>query len=66
MAKYAPGLQPDDSSINGWLSAMLFGVAAQHLSDQPTSQDLLNGLQPGGPVRTVKLIAQPSGRCTPQ
>jgi phospholipid/cholesterol/gamma-HCH transport system substrate-binding protein len=26
----------------------------------------LNGLQPGGPVRTVKLIAQPSGRCTPQ
>ena len=27
---------------------------------------LVNGLQPGGPVRTVKLIAQPSGRCTPQ
>ena len=26
----------------------------------------LNGLQPGGPVRTVKLIGQPSGRCTPQ
>jgi phospholipid/cholesterol/gamma-HCH transport system substrate-binding protein len=26
----------------------------------------LNGLQPGGPVRTVKLIDQPSGRCTPQ
>jgi phospholipid/cholesterol/gamma-HCH transport system substrate-binding protein len=26
----------------------------------------LNGLQPGGPVRTVKLFAQPSGRCTPQ
>ena len=26
----------------------------------------LNGLQPGGPVRTVKLITQPSGRCTPQ
>jgi phospholipid/cholesterol/gamma-HCH transport system substrate-binding protein len=26
----------------------------------------LNGLQPGGPVRTVKLISQPSGRCTPQ
>jgi phospholipid/cholesterol/gamma-HCH transport system substrate-binding protein len=27
---------------------------------------LVNGLQPGGPVRTVKLIAQPSGRCMPQ
>ena len=26
----------------------------------------LNGLQPGGPVRTVKLAGQPSGRCTPQ
>jgi phospholipid/cholesterol/gamma-HCH transport system substrate-binding protein len=25
----------------------------------------LNGLQPGGPVRTVKLTSQPSGRCTP-
>jgi phospholipid/cholesterol/gamma-HCH transport system substrate-binding protein len=26
----------------------------------------LNGLQPGGPVRTVKLTSQPSGRCTPK
>jgi phospholipid/cholesterol/gamma-HCH transport system substrate-binding protein len=26
----------------------------------------LNGLQPGGPVRTVKIFQQPSGRCTPQ
>jgi phospholipid/cholesterol/gamma-HCH transport system substrate-binding protein len=26
----------------------------------------LNGLQPGGPVRTVKLFGQPSGRCTPR
>lgn len=26
----------------------------------------LNGLQPGGPVRTVRLITQPSGRCTPK
>ncbi|MGV0685612.1 virulence factor Mce family protein [Mycolicibacterium thermoresistibile] len=26
----------------------------------------LNGLQPGGPVRTVKITTQPSGRCTPQ
>ena len=26
----------------------------------------LNGLQPGGPVRTVKLWSQPTGRCTPQ
>ena len=26
----------------------------------------LNGLQPGGPVRTVKLFTQPSGRCTPK
>jgi phospholipid/cholesterol/gamma-HCH transport system substrate-binding protein len=25
-----------------------------------------NGLQPGGPVRTVKLFQQPTGRCTPQ
>ena len=26
----------------------------------------LNGLQPGGPVRTAKITSQPSGRCTPQ
>ena len=26
----------------------------------------LNGLQPGGPVRTVNITKQPSGRCTPQ
>lgn len=26
----------------------------------------LNGLQPGGPVRTVKLTGQPTGRCTPK
>jgi phospholipid/cholesterol/gamma-HCH transport system substrate-binding protein len=26
----------------------------------------LNGLQPGGPVRTVQIIKQPSGRCTAQ
>ncbi len=26
----------------------------------------VNGLQPGGPVRTVKVTTQPSGRCTPQ
>jgi phospholipid/cholesterol/gamma-HCH transport system substrate-binding protein len=26
----------------------------------------INGLQPGGPVRTVRLWQQPTGRCTPQ
>jgi phospholipid/cholesterol/gamma-HCH transport system substrate-binding protein len=26
----------------------------------------LNGLQPGGPVRNVRITSQPSGRCTPQ
>jgi phospholipid/cholesterol/gamma-HCH transport system substrate-binding protein len=26
----------------------------------------INGLQPGGPVRTVKLFGQPTGRCMPQ
>lgn len=26
----------------------------------------LNGAQPGGPVRTVRVFTQPSGRCTPQ
>ncbi len=26
----------------------------------------VNGLQPGGPVRTVRLFHQPTGRCTPQ
>jgi phospholipid/cholesterol/gamma-HCH transport system substrate-binding protein len=26
----------------------------------------LNGLQPGGPVREVRLLQQPTGRCTPQ
>jgi phospholipid/cholesterol/gamma-HCH transport system substrate-binding protein len=27
---------------------------------------MVNGLQPGGPVRTIKLLQQPTGRCTPQ
>jgi phospholipid/cholesterol/gamma-HCH transport system substrate-binding protein len=27
---------------------------------------MLNGLQPGGPVRTVKVWSQPSGRCAPK
>jgi len=27
---------------------------------------VLNGLQPGGPVRTVHVTKQPSGRCTPE
>lgn len=26
----------------------------------------VNGLQPGGPVRTIRLFGQPTGRCTPQ
>ncbi len=26
----------------------------------------VDGLQPGGPVRTIKLFGQPTGRCTPQ
>lgn len=26
----------------------------------------MNGLQPGGPVRTVQITKQPTGRCTPQ
>lgn len=26
----------------------------------------LNGLQPGGPTRTIKVTTQPTGRCTPQ
>jgi phospholipid/cholesterol/gamma-HCH transport system substrate-binding protein len=26
----------------------------------------INGLQPGGPVRTVTLLTQPTGRCTPR
>ena len=26
----------------------------------------LNGLQPGGPVRKVRITKQPTGRCTPQ
>ena len=26
----------------------------------------LNGLQPGGPVRNVRITKQPTGRCTPQ
>ena len=26
----------------------------------------VNGLQPGGPVRTISVTKQPSGRCTPQ
>ncbi|MGO9383286.1 MAG: virulence factor Mce family protein [Mycobacterium sp.] len=26
----------------------------------------VNGLQPGGPVRTVRVTTQPTGRCTPQ
>jgi branched-chain amino acid transport system substrate-binding protein len=44
MQQYAPGVPQDGAAITGWVSAKLFEAAAHHLSDPPTSQDILNGL----------------------
>jgi branched-chain amino acid transport system substrate-binding protein len=42
--RYAPGLTPDNASMEGWVSAQLFQLAARSMPDQPTSQAVLQGL----------------------
>jgi hypothetical protein len=37
-------LQPDATTIPGWVSAKLFEAATQHLSEPPTSESILSGL----------------------
>jgi branched-chain amino acid transport system substrate-binding protein len=44
LKQYAPGVQPGPASIVGWVSAKLFQLAAQNLSDAGTTQSLLAGL----------------------
>lgn len=46
MARYAPGIDAkhDPGGIIGWTSGKLLEAAATHLSDTPTSADLLKGL----------------------
>lgn len=44
LKQFAPGVTPSAASMAGWISAQLFTIAAQHLSQTPTSADILNGL----------------------
>jgi branched-chain amino acid transport system substrate-binding protein len=44
LKQYAPSLQPDATTIPGWVSAKLFEAATQHLSEPPTSESILSGL----------------------
>jgi len=44
LRQYAPGLQPGPATMSGWVAAKLLEVAAQRLSDPPTSQNILDGL----------------------
>jgi ABC-type branched-subunit amino acid transport system substrate-binding protein len=44
MARYAPGVAVDPNVEVGWTAAKLFEVAAQHLSEPPTSASILDGL----------------------
>jgi branched-chain amino acid transport system substrate-binding protein len=44
MRHYGAGIQLDGSSIQGWTSAQLFEAGTLNLPDQPTSQDIMNGM----------------------
>jgi branched-chain amino acid transport system substrate-binding protein len=44
LKQYAPGIVPDGAGMTGWVSAKLFELATQHLSEPPTSQSVLDGL----------------------
>jgi branched-chain amino acid transport system substrate-binding protein len=44
LKQYAPGLHPSTGAMAGWVAALLFQTAAQHLSEPPTSQSILQGL----------------------
>jgi branched-chain amino acid transport system substrate-binding protein len=46
LQRYAPGLLTNANAYvsTGWLAAKIFELAAAHVSDAPTSQDILNGL----------------------
>ena len=44
LQQFAPGFAPSGPSIAGWASAKMLELAGQHLSNPPTSQDILNGL----------------------
>jgi branched-chain amino acid transport system substrate-binding protein len=44
LRRYAPALRFNSSTIQGWVAAKLFQLAAAHVSDPPTSQSILDGL----------------------
>jgi branched-chain amino acid transport system substrate-binding protein len=44
LAKYAPSVPLDASSITGWVSAKLFEEVTRQLPAEPTSKDILEGL----------------------
>ena len=44
LKQYAPGVQPFAQGVLGWTSAKLFELAAQRLTEPPTSQSVLEGL----------------------
>jgi branched-chain amino acid transport system substrate-binding protein len=44
MKQYGVGVRLDGSSIQGWTSAQLFAAGTTNLPDNPTSQDVLDGM----------------------
>jgi branched-chain amino acid transport system substrate-binding protein len=42
--QYAPGLNVDTGTMNGWVSAQLLAAASADISDPPTSDSILRGL----------------------
>lgn len=43
-AQFAPGSTPSGASLTGWTFGMFFAAAAAHLPDNPTAQDVVDGL----------------------
>lgn len=44
MKTYAPGLNPNPTLMDGWVSAQMFAAAAANISATPTSEEILKGL----------------------
>jgi branched-chain amino acid transport system substrate-binding protein len=42
--QYVPGVPPSTGTMAGWVAGELLAAAAQHLSDPPAAQNLLQGL----------------------
>jgi ABC-type branched-subunit amino acid transport system substrate-binding protein len=44
LSKFAPGVEPSAVGVEAWVAAEVFGFAASHVSDKPTSADILQGI----------------------